>query len=141
MFRYFAKIVAKDPKIDEGICHIDACILRITTRMEEDVGGNGEGCGDQIEHLLLNNPHAVKQEKLHPLKITDKCELDEQVRIVGYNQGGEGLLGHDVVEVVHADGAVAVGVRPVDHLLQLLIRHRLDRFISDNIRAWGFSIF
>lgn len=97
VFRYFAKIVAKDPKIDSGICHIDACVLRITTRMEEDVGGNGEGCGDQIEHLLLNNPHALKQEKLQQLKITDKCEYDEWVKIIGYNQGGEGLMGPGVI--------------------------------------------
>jgi len=96
VFRYFAKIVAKDPKIDAGICHLDACVLRITTRMENDVGGHGEGCGDQIEHLLLNNPHAIKQEKLQQLKITDKCELDEPVRIIGYNQGGEGLMGPGV---------------------------------------------
>jgi hypothetical protein len=93
VFRYFAKIVAKDPSIEQGECHLDACILRITTRMENDVGGNGEGCGDEPERLLLNNPHALKQEKLHQLKITEKCELDEQVRIIGYNQGGEGLLG------------------------------------------------
>ena len=93
VFRYFAKIVAKDPKIDEGICHVDACILRITTRMEEDVGGNGEGCGDQIEHLLLNNSQALKQENLKQLKVTEKCEYDEQVKIIGYNQGGEGLMG------------------------------------------------
>jgi hypothetical protein len=93
VFRYFAKIVAKDPSIDHGECHLDACVLRITTRMENDVGGSGEGCSDQPERLLLNNPLALKQEKLHQLKITDKCELDEQVRIVGYNQGGEGLLG------------------------------------------------
>ena len=97
VFRYYAKIVAKDPSIDQrGVCHLDACVLRITTRMENDIGGDGAGCENEIEKLLLNNPHALKQEKLHPLKITDKCELDEQVRIVGYNQGGEGLLGPGV---------------------------------------------
>jgi hypothetical protein len=41
----------------------------------------------------LNNPRALKQEQLQSLKMTEKCELEEQVRIVGYNQGGEGLLG------------------------------------------------
>lgn len=96
VFRYFAKIVAKDPLIEKGICQLDACILKITTRMENDVLGNGEGCGDEPERLLLNDPIALKQEKLHQLKITDKCELDEQVRIIGYNQGGEGLLGPGV---------------------------------------------
>jgi hypothetical protein len=96
VFRYFAKIVNKDSSIDNGVCHLDACVLRITTRMENDVTGTGDGCGDQPERLLLNNPVAMKQEKLHQLKITDKCELDEPVRIVGYNQGGEGLMGPGV---------------------------------------------
>lgn len=94
VFRYFAKIAAKDPNIDEkGECEADVCVLRITTRMENDVGGNGEGIGDQPETLLLNNPEALKRERLQQLKVTEKCELDEQVRILGYNQGGEGLLG------------------------------------------------
>jgi GTPase SAR1 family protein len=94
VFRYFASIVAKDPTIESvGECHLDACVLRITTRMETDVSGNGDGCGDQPEILLQNNPEALKREKLQHLKVTEKCELDEQVRILGYNQGGEGLLG------------------------------------------------
>lgn len=93
VFRYFAKIVSKDPALDQGECHLDACVLRITTRMERDVNGNGDGCADQPEILLLNDEKAMKREQLQSLKITDKCELDEQVRILGYNQGGEGLLG------------------------------------------------
>ncbi len=97
VFRYFAEIVAKDPKIETGICHIDACVLRITTRLDKDVGGNGEGCGAIEEHLLKHNPWALKQEKLQQLKITDKCEYDEWVKIIGYNQGGEGLMGPGVV--------------------------------------------
>jgi Trypsin-like peptidase domain len=93
MFRYFATIVAKDPAIETGECHIDACVLRITTRLENDVGGNGQGCGSQPERLLLNNPSAMKHERLYSLKVSTRCELEEQVRIVGFNQGGEGLLG------------------------------------------------
>lgn len=97
VFRYFAKIVSKDPSIDsQGVCHLDACVLRITTRMEQDVASNVEACGEQPEKLLLNNPHALKQERLPYLKITTRCELDEQVRIVGYNQGGEGVFGAGV---------------------------------------------
>jgi hypothetical protein len=93
VFRYFAKIAAKDPNIDEnGYCQADVCVLQITTRMENDVEGNGEAIGDQTETLLLNNPAAMKREKLQQLKVTEKCELDEQVRILGFNQGGEGLL-------------------------------------------------
>ena len=94
VFRYFARIVNKDPSIDKkGECHLDACVLRITTRMESDVSGNGNGCGDQPEILLEHNHDAIKRERLQHLKVTDKCELDEQVRILGFNQGGEGLLG------------------------------------------------
>jgi hypothetical protein len=93
VFRYFAQIVSKDPSFDQGECHVDACVLRITTRMESDVGGDGEGCGDQPEILLLNDQKAMKSQQLPTLKLTSKCELEEQVRIVGYNQGGEGLLG------------------------------------------------
>ena len=92
VFRYFAKIVAKDPSLEKGECHLDACVLRITTKLEKDVGGDGEGCGDQPEQILVNNPRALKSESLQSLKLTEKCELDEQVRILGYNQGGEGLL-------------------------------------------------
>jgi hypothetical protein len=93
VFRYFAQIVSKDPSFDHGECHVDACVLRITTRMENDVGGDGEGCGEQPELLLLNDQKAMKIQHLTSLKLTEKCELEEQVRIVGYNQGGEGLLG------------------------------------------------
>jgi len=95
VFRYFAKIVSKDPSIDgeKRECNLDACVLRITTRLEEDVGGNGDECGDKPEMLLLNNPRAMKKQDLQHLKVTDKCELDEQVRILGFNQGGEALIG------------------------------------------------
>jgi len=93
VFRYFAKIVAKDPMLEKGECQLDACVLRITTRMENDVGGNGDDCANQPERLLLNDEKAMKREQLKSLKITEKCEIEEQVRILGYNQGGEGLLG------------------------------------------------
>lgn len=86
VFRYFADIVAHD------IRNVDACVLRITTRLEQDVGGEGEGCGDQPEIPLMNNAQALRDEKLQSLKLTRKFELEENIRILGYNQGGEGLL-------------------------------------------------
>jgi len=92
VFRYFAQIVSKDPSLDRGECHVDACVLRITTRMENDVGGDGQACGDQPEILLLNNQRMLRNEHLPTLKLQDKCELEEIVRIVGYNQGGGGIL-------------------------------------------------
>ena len=94
MFRYFAQIIAKDTNIEsKGVCHIDACVLRITTKLEHDVGGNCESIGTTREILLLHNQEGMKKEKLYQLKVAnDKCELDEQVRVLGFNQGGEGLL-------------------------------------------------
>ena len=44
---------------------------------------------------------------------------------------GESLLGHDVVEVVHGDGVILVGVGSVDHLLQLLVGHGLAELSGD----------
>ena len=72
-FRYFAEIVAKDSSLANGECHLDACVLRITSRRD----------GRQLD---------MKSEQLSTLKITEKWEIEEKVRIVGYNQGGEGRL-------------------------------------------------
>ena len=80
VFRYFAEIVADD------IHNTDACVLRITTRMEHDVDNDGL-VGEQPE-----TPVNVFNEELVSLKMTRKYELEEAVRILGFNQGGEGLL-------------------------------------------------
>lgn len=93
VYRYFARIVAKDPSINQtGICRLDACILQVTTRMENDVHTPGREIGEQPETLLMNSPEAMKREKFHQLSVSEKFELDEAVRILGFNQGGEGLI-------------------------------------------------
>jgi len=93
VFRYFGEIVTKDENMEEhGVCHVDACIVRITTRIERDVDGDGSGCAGQPE-ILLNNKEVMKGEKLKALKYTETYQVEEHVRILGYNQGGEGLLG------------------------------------------------
>lgn len=94
VFRYFAEIAAKDPLIQKkGICEVDACILRITSRMENDVGGlRGEGCEKQVQIVLKHDREAMKRENLKQLKCTEKCSIEENGRILGYNQGGEGLM-------------------------------------------------
>jgi hypothetical protein len=93
VFRYFAEIIAKDVE------HMDACVLRITTRMEEDVGGQGEGCGDQPEILLVNDSKAIKAQKLKRLSMTQEFAMEEGVRILGYQQSGEGLF--EMGEYIH----------------------------------------
>uniref|UniRef100_A0A7S1CU18 Uncharacterized protein n=1 Tax=Skeletonema marinoi TaxID=267567 RepID=A0A7S1CU18_9STRA len=93
VFRYFARIIARDPSLDEnGTCRVDACVLQITTRMESDVLDGGRDIGEKPEILLMNNPDAMKRENLPQLKLAQRFELDEAVRILGFNQGGEGLI-------------------------------------------------
>lgn len=94
VYRYFARIIVKDPSINEnGLCKLDACVLQITTRMENDVLESGKEIGEQPETLLMNNPGAMKKENFKQLNVRQKFELDEAVRILGFNQGGEGLIG------------------------------------------------
>ncbi|KAL3923185.1 MAG: hypothetical protein SGILL_001795 [Bacillariaceae sp.] len=81
VFRYFAEIVAED------IHNMDACVLKITTRLENDVDDDTM-VGDQPEKFLEN----MQQESLQSMKTTRRYELEEAVRVMGFNQGGEGLL-------------------------------------------------
>lgn len=81
VFRYFAEIVAED------IHNMDACVLRVTTRLERDVYDN-ELVGEQPEIVIAD----IQNEPLPSLKMTRRYELEEWVRILGFNQGGEGLL-------------------------------------------------
>ena len=81
LFRYFAEIVADD------IHSVDACVLRIKTRMEKDVDDEGSGCAEQPEKPIDD----FTAEQLKPMKLTSRFELEEAVRILGFNQGGEGV--------------------------------------------------
>jgi len=83
VFRYLGDVVAED------IRHVDACIIQIKTRLECDVDDNGEGIADQPEIALA---FPCQSETLNTLKMTTRCELDEAVRVLGFNQGGEGVL-------------------------------------------------
>jgi hypothetical protein len=81
VFRYFAEIVAED------IHNMDACILKITTKLENDVADIAL-IGGQPKKLVQN----FQEESLPSLKITSRYELEQSVRIIGFNQGGEGRL-------------------------------------------------
>lgn len=81
VFRYFAEIIAED------VHNMDACVLKITTKLESDVDSDTM-VGDQPEKVLED----FQKESLPSLKMTKRFELEETVRILGFNQGGEGIL-------------------------------------------------
>jgi CBS domain-containing protein len=81
VFRYFAEIAAED------VHNMDACVLRITTKLKNDVDDDTI-VGDQPEEVVEN----IQQEPLQSMKMTRRYELEEAVRVLGFNQGGEGLL-------------------------------------------------
>jgi len=82
VFRYFAEIVADD------IQNVDACVLRITSRLQNDV--DGDMLGKDHEEVPLDNI-SMQNQNLRSLRMTDRFELEETVRILGFNQGGEGV--------------------------------------------------
>lgn len=82
VFRYFGDIVAQD------IHNCDACVVRITGRLENDVADEGAGVAfEVVQHIA---PMNIVNEDLRPLQITTESRLDRSVRMVGFNQGGEG---------------------------------------------------
>jgi len=88
-FRYSAEIIAKD------VQNVDACILRITTKFEDDIPiqNQGEDIADISAEIPLTTSHSsIRQEALQSLNVSYDFEIQEQIRIIGYNQGGEGLI-------------------------------------------------
>jgi len=83
VFRYFAEVVAHD------ILNVDACVLRITARMEKDVTHEAKIMAIDQSECLISTAEMAGQE-LCSLTMTPEFQLEEAVRIVGYNQGGEG---------------------------------------------------
>jgi len=88
-FRYSAEIIAKD------IQNVDACILRITTKFEQDIPIQNQGediANISAEIPLTTNDSSIKKEALQSLNVSYDFEIQEQIRIIGYNQGGEGII-------------------------------------------------
>jgi hypothetical protein len=85
VFRFFGEVVADDVR-----SNVDACVVRITTRMEQDVDDKGDGCATQPEIVL--DAAKLKEENLTRLKMETDFQLEESIRIIGFNQGGEGVI-------------------------------------------------
>ena len=83
VWRYVARIEQED------VCNVDAAVLRITARLTNDV--------DKHESLLsaFNNIRTLRaqedfrNEKLHQLKLSPRCEIEQNVRLIGYGQTTE----------------------------------------------------
>ena len=86
VFRYFATILEKDPSLNDGECHVDACVLQITSRFENDVNGNGDACSEEISMRLHGNSLLLKEQELMSLDITTESHLGEPTRILGFDQ-------------------------------------------------------
>ena len=84
VYRYFAELLVEDART------IDACVLKITTKFEQDISAIEE-CGSQPEIPVANNATMLRAE-LQPLRLTSTREIGEDIRILGYSQSGEGIL-------------------------------------------------
>jgi hypothetical protein len=80
-FRYVAKIVADD------IHSMDACVVKIASRFDNDVDDESL-IAEQSAKKIVD----FSEELLPTLKTTRRFELEENVRILGFNQAGEGWL-------------------------------------------------
>jgi hypothetical protein len=79
VFRYLAEIVETD------VLRMDACVIKIKTRLERDC----------VENLLASELilRDIKSEYLEMLEVaTATPALEERVRIIGFDQGGEGAF-------------------------------------------------
>lgn len=89
IFRYRAIIAAKDQMMTSGKnrCEIDACVLKIVTRLDCDVDSDGNECGNQGEEVICE----MRKEGLEDLKIDEhECKVNESVASIGFSQEGEG---------------------------------------------------
>ena len=88
VFRYFAEIVTHDIPFAEIISHnvpfVDACVLKITARIDDTTHLSGlNQSGRPISLSQMPNEH------LWALPISTEFQLEQAVRITGFNQGGE----------------------------------------------------
>jgi len=87
VYRYLAKVVMADVR------NVDTCVLWITKKLVTDLDIDDEIGNDHAFEDVRYKPQGYfEQEGLTKLQTTTACEYEERVRILGYNQGGEGLL-------------------------------------------------
>eukprot|EP00979_Chaetoceros_neogracilis_P010855 scaffold2612_cov267-Chaetoceros_neogracile.AAC.48 len=84
IFTYTADIVTHD------LGKVDACVLRLKSKFERPVAVPDTKL--PYPQPLVFGPLKPKFEDLQQLVLQDKFELESSVRIIGYNQEGEGIV-------------------------------------------------
>ena len=77
-YRYSANIVC------ENVHNVDACVLRIKSMFERDLLGDAVECNN-VPMIPLNSG-AIRMQQLKHLPLTSKCEIEEQIAVIGYRQ-------------------------------------------------------
>lgn len=84
VFTYCADVIASD------VYNVDGCVLQIKTKFERPVELDRNHLTERSEYPITSR---VKQERLRSLKMTTAhLQREEEVRIIGFRQTGEGLL-------------------------------------------------
>merc|ERR1719215_961489 len=81
--KYYGKKF-KYPKILVGVLREKQNDSDMQKTFEVDLAGDAETLNDQTETPL--SPSKVKKEGLKGLQITERCEIEEHIRIIGYRQ-------------------------------------------------------
>ena len=80
VWRYTGRIHTDD------VCNVDAAVLRITARFDNDVD-NHENLLAAFDNIRsLDTQEDFRSEGLHQLKLSPRCEIEQNVRLIGYGQ-------------------------------------------------------
>ena len=83
IFTYCADVVASD------VYNVDGCVLQIKTKFERPFELDRNTITGRSEYPITSR---VKQERLQRLVMTRDLQREEEVRVIGFRQTGEGIL-------------------------------------------------
>ncbi len=86
IFRYTANVLVHD------LAKADCCVLRLHEKFEHPIDSDGFHVPYPQAMTFNLNP---REEPLSSLPLTDTVDLETKVRVMGYNQEGEGLYNDD----------------------------------------------
>jgi S1-C subfamily serine protease len=85
VFTYCADIIASD------VYNVDGCVLKIKSKFERPVELDRNYLTHRAE-FPISSQSEVKQERLERLVMTTLSPREQQVRVLGYRQTGEGIM-------------------------------------------------